>query len=189
MNHIYRLVFNRATGAPQAVSETGRSSVAGRGARCAPVNPCVAGRLSPLALAIRLGAIGIAGIVAAPSAMATCSTAGSTVTCTGVPSLPLFLNNFSSATNGLTVNVNAGAQMNATLGGKVLVLTGSNITLNNSGTVDPALLGLVSVLSGGAQIGNTGASVVNITNASSGIIRGTGGYLGQDLTSLDGAAL
>ncbi|MBU2289053.1 MAG: ESPR domain-containing protein, partial [Gammaproteobacteria bacterium] len=74
MNHIYRLVFNRVTGAPQAVSETGRTSGAGRGARCASANPCVATRLSPLAFAIRLGVIGIAGSVTAPSAMATCST-------------------------------------------------------------------------------------------------------------------
>jgi hypothetical protein len=34
-----------------------------------------------------------------------------------VPSLPLFLNNYASAASGLTVNVNAGAQMNALGGG------------------------------------------------------------------------
>ena len=31
----------------------------------------------------------------------------------GVPTLPLFLNDYSSATSGLTVNVTNGAQMNA----------------------------------------------------------------------------
>jgi hypothetical protein len=41
-------------------------------------------------------------------------------------------------------------------------LTGVNITLNNSGTLDPALLGLVSVLSGGAFIGTGAASTVNV---------------------------
>ena len=108
------------------------------------------------------------------------------MTCTGVPSLPLFLNNFSSATNGLTVNVNAGAQMNATLGGHVLDLTGVNISLNNSGTLDPALLGLVSVLSGGAFIGTGASSTVSVLNNASGIMRGTGMLLGLNLTSLGG---
>ncbi|PTT61492.1 hypothetical protein DBR26_26820, partial [Pseudomonas sp. HMWF007] len=117
------------------------------------------------------------GGVSAP-ALATCSTAGSTVTCSGVPTLPLFLNNFSSATSGLTVNVNSSAQMNATLGGHVMDLTGVNITLNNSGTIDPALLGLVSVLSGGAFIGSGATSTVSVLNNASGIIRGTGMLLG-----------
>jgi len=125
-------------------------------------------RISPLNLAIRLGIAGLVLGLASPQAMAACSpaspTAGATVTCTGVPSLPLFLNTFASAVNGLTVNVNSGAQMNATLGGQVLNLTGNNLTLNNSGTIDPALLGLVTVLSGGVTLGNTAASNVTINN-------------------------
>ncbi len=131
--------------------------------------------------------------LASPAAMAACSpaspTTGATVTCTGVPSLPLLLNTFSSAVNNLTVNVNPGAQLNATLGGIALNLTGNNTTLNNSGTIDPAVLGLVSVLSGGVVVGNTAASAVNITNTATGIIRGTGALLGLNLTSLAGAAL
>ena len=108
----------------------------------------VVSRFSLLSMAVRLGVAGLLfGGVSAP-ALATCSTSGSTVTCTGVPSLPLFLNSFSSATSGLTVNVNSGAQMNATLGGHVMDLTGVNISLNNSGTLDPALLGLVPVATG-----------------------------------------
>ena len=106
-----------------------------------------------------------------------------------MPSLPLFLNNFSSPSSNLTVNVNSGAQMNATLGGHVLDLTGANVTLNNSGTLDPSLLGLVSVLSGGAFIGNGVVSAVSVLNNTSGIMRGTGGLLGLNLTSLDGVAL
>ncbi|VTU15320.1 Fluffing protein [Variovorax sp. PBL-H6] len=188
MNHIYRLIFNRATGAPQAVSEVGRKSGAGQGGQELNVSTFVA-RLSPLGLAIRLGIVGIVGGLAAPSAMATCATSGSTVTCTGVPTLPLFLNNFSSATNGLTVNVNSGAQMNATLGGHVMDLTGVNISLNNSGTLDPALLGLVSVLSGGAFIGTGATSTVSVLNNASGIMRGTGMLLGLNLTSIDGLAI
>ena len=144
---------------------------------------------SPLSLVVRLSVAGLLFCAVSPQAQATCSTVGSTVTCTGVPSLPLFLNNFSSATSGLTVNVNSGAQMNATLGGHVMDLTGVNITLNNSGTIDPAILDLVSVLSGGAFIGTGATSVVNVLNNASGIIRGTGMLLGLNLTSIDGLAI
>lgn len=150
-------------------------------------------RVSPLFLAVRLGVVGVAVGFASSPAMAACTpgnpTAGGTVTCSGVPSLPLFLNNFSSAVNDLTVNVGSAAQLNATLGGQVLNLTGNNITLNNAGLIDPALLGAVTVLSAGAVIGNAGASVVNITNAATGIIRGTGDLLGVNLASLNGMAL
>ena len=146
-------------------------------------------RFSPLSLAVQLSIAGLLfGGVSTP-AQATCSTAGSIVTCTGVPSLPLFLNNFTSPSNNLTVNVNSGAQMNATLGGRVLDLTGVNVTLNNSGTIDPALLGLVSVLSGGAFVGSGLTSTVSVLNNASGIMRGTGMLLGLNLTSVDGLAL
>lgn len=143
---------------------------------------CRCPRISPLYLAIRLGVAGLVIGLASPEVLAACTPAnpadGTTVTCTGVPSLPLFLNTFSSAANGLIVNVNAGAQLNATLAGTALSLTGNNVTLNNSGTVDPSLLGLVTALSGGVVVGNTTASTVNITNSVTGIIRGTGNLLG-----------
>lgn len=150
-------------------------------------------RVSPLFLAVRLGMVGVFVGIISPQAMAACTpgspAAGGTVTCSGVPSLPLFLNTFSSAVNDLTVNVGSAAQLNATLGGQVLNLTGNNITLNNSGLIDPALLGAVTALSAGALIGNAGASVMNITNAATGIIRGTGDLLGVNLVSLNGMAL
>jgi len=150
-------------------------------------------RVCPLSFAVRLGIVGVFASLASPQAMASClpgsPTAGGTVTCSGVPSLPLFLNTFSSAVNDLTVNVGSAAQLNATLGGQVLNLTGNNITLNNAGLIDPGLLGAVTVLSAGAVIGNAGASVVNITNAATGIIRGTGDLLGLNLASLNGMAL
>lgn len=117
------------------------------------------------------------------------SGSGATVTCSGVPALPLFLNTFSSAANNLTVNVNFGAQLNATLGGQVFNLSGNNITLNNAGVIDPALLVAVSVLSGGALIGNGGASTVNITNLATGTMNGTASLLGLDLLTLQGMAL
>ncbi|CAI8940665.1 fibronectin-binding autotransporter adhesin [Pseudomonas sp. IT-P176] len=149
--------------------------------------------LSPLSLAVRLGLAGLFFGLASPQATAACSptspSAGATVTCTGVPTLPLLLNTFSSSVDALTVNVTSGAGLNATLGGAALSLTGNNVTLNNAGTVDPAFAGLITQLSNGVVVGNATASTVNISNAGSGIFRGSAGVLGQALTSLDGMAL
>ncbi|MBV7478306.1 autotransporter-associated beta strand repeat-containing protein [Pseudomonas sp. PDM31] len=172
MNHVFTLVWNAAMGCWNVTHE--HSKRRRKNTR----------RVRKLALSSLL-----LPLLFSSTAQATCSTAGSTVTCTGVPSLPLFLNNFSSATTGLTVNINSGAQMNATLGGHVLDLTGVNISLNNSGTIDPALLGLVSVLSGGAFIGTGATSTVSVLNNASGIIRGTGMLLGLNLTSIDGLGI
>lgn len=116
-------------------------------------------------------------------------TTGATVTCTGVPALPLFLNTFASAVNDLTVNVNAGATMNATLGGNVISLTGINYALTNAGVIDPAFLGPITVLSGGAFIGTGGTSTISVLNNATGIMRGTSGLLGTDLASINGVAL
>lgn len=138
--------------------------------------------LPPLTVAIILCGMSM-------SANATCSAAGSIITCSGVPTLPLFLNDYSSEISGLTVNVTNGTQMNATLGGTVINLTGANINLNNSGTLDPALLGLVSILSGGAFIGTGANSTVSIVNTTTGLIRGTGMLLGLNLTSIDGLGI
>lgn len=66
--------------------------------------------LPPLTVAIILCGMSM-------SANATCSAAGSIITCSGVPTLPLFLNHYSSANSGLTVNVTDGTQMNTTLNG------------------------------------------------------------------------
>lgn len=172
MNHVFALVWNASLGCWTVTHEYSKRCRKG-------TRP-----LGKLALPVLL-----LGASLTQPAQATCSTAGITVTCTGVPSLPLFLNDFSSATSGLTINVNSGAQMNAAAGSKVLNLTGVNISLNNSGTIDPALLGLVSELSGGAFIGTGAASAVSVTNNVSGIIRGTGMLLGQSLTSIDGLAI
>ncbi|MGQ7614925.1 hypothetical protein ACTGW6_10790, partial [Streptococcus suis] len=60
---------------------------------------------------------------------------------------------------------------------------------NNAGTIDPAVLGLVSALSGGVVIGNSTANALNITNAATGVINGTGALLGLNLASLGGMAL
>ncbi len=171
MNRTHRTVWNASLGAWVATSEAARR-----------------GHKSGVRSALSLAAV-VPLLAAMGTAQAACSTIGSTVTCTGVPGLPLFLNNFSSATNGLTVNVNSGAQMNATLGGAVMNLNGVVTTLNNSGTIDPALLGLVSVLSGGVAMGTGVSTGYSITNLASGIIRGTAGGQGATLTSVGGLAL
>lgn len=172
MNHVFALVWNASLGCWAVTHEF--SKRCRKGSRCS-------GKLALAALLLSTGF--------SSSAFATCSTAGSTVTCTGVPVLPLFLNQYSSATNGLTVNVNPGAQMNAILGGHVMDLTGVNISLNNTGTLDPALFGFVSILSGGAFIGTGATSAVSVLNNASGIMRGTGMLLGLNLTSIDGLAI
>lgn len=51
------------------------------------------------------------------------------------------------------------------------------------------MLGLVSVLSGGAFIGTGATSTVSVLNNASGIMRGTGMLLGPNLTSIDGLAI
>lgn len=150
-------------------------------------------RISALSLAIRLGVAGLVMGLASPDVFAACSpaspTAGATVTCTGVPTLLLIPNTFNSAVNTLTVNVTAGTKLNTLVGGVALSLTGNNTTLNNAGTIDPAVLGLVSALSGGVVIGNSTANALNITNAATGVINGTGALLGLNLASLGGMAL
>ncbi|MGF0238008.1 autotransporter-associated beta strand repeat-containing protein [Rhodococcus sp. IEGM1300] len=146
-------------------------------------------RFSKLSIAVQLSVAGLLFGGISAEALASCSTIGATVTCSGTP-LPL--NTFASATNNLTVNVGTGTQMNAVLGGHVLDLTGINITLNNSGTIDPAVLGgALSVLSGGAFIGTVATSTVNVLNNVGGIIRGTGALLGVGLplTSIEGLAI
>ena len=191
MNKTYRSIWNQALGSWVAAPETARTGknssknivALSTGATTIGVVPAL-GKIRDVAAAVILclGSI-------STSAWATCSAAGSTITCSGVPTLPLFLNDYSSATSGLTVNVTNGAQMNSTLGGKVINLTGANITLNNSGTLDPALRDPVSILSGGAFIGTGATSTVSIVNNTTGIIRGTGMLLGLNLTSIDGLGI
>lgn len=79
-----------------------------------------------------------AGIV---PAHATCSQAGTTVTCSGVanPLAP----SFSSNLNNINATVNPGASVGVLLGvgGTAMSLTGNNTTLTNNGTIDPSALG------------------------------------------------
>ncbi|MDN4591511.1 autotransporter outer membrane beta-barrel domain-containing protein [Xenophilus aerolatus] len=132
-------------------------------------------------------AIAIAVPWAAQPAWAVCTTAGSTVTCSGAANP--FAPSFSTAADDTTVNVEPGAGVGVLLGDTALTMTGNNAQLNNSGTIDPSLLGLLSVLSSGAVIGNASASNVSVTNNVGGVIRGTTGVLGLNLLGLTGMAL
>jgi outer membrane autotransporter protein len=187
MNTFHRSLWNPSLGACVAVSEITQA----RGKRCSGGIRRNGGTVkgSRLCLAVRFGTLGLVAGLGSFSAMATCATAGVTVTCTGVPSVPLFLNTFSSASNGLTVNVEPGAQMNSSTGGTAVQLTGTNITLNNSGTIDPFILGATWDLSNAVVLGNATASTVSINNNATGVIRGTTDSLGTFLTTFQGFAL
>ncbi|WJR29522.1 beta strand repeat-containing protein [Pseudomonas mosselii] len=155
--------------------------------RAAPRSPA---RFSQLSLAVSLAVGAMAFGLSSEQALAVCSAAGSTITCNGAanPLAPSYTNGGS----GLTVNVNPGASLGTLLGvgGTSLSLAGNNNTLNNSGTIDPTLLGLLSIQSSAVLIGNTGTgSILNINNNATGVIKGTGALLGANLLNLTGMAL
>ncbi|KTD45268.1 Extracellular serine protease precursor [Legionella quinlivanii] len=147
------------------------------------------GKLSKLSMSIL--AATCAGLLNTNTANAYCIPAfpqnGDVVTCLP-PTDPLAPSYFSAA-NNLTVNVESGAYLSVLLGlgGTALALPGNNITLNNNGTIDPSLLGLLNILSTGTFIGNANPSNVNVTN--NGYMSGTSGVLGVTLADLTGMAL
>lgn len=190
MNHSYRSIWNAALGTWVAAPETaraGKNSAKSTVRISAGNTPAGAGALVGRVRAVAAAAALLCLVGISPAAWAACTTAGSIVTCSGLGTR-LLPNNFSSAADGLMVNIKAGAQMNAVLGSHVIKLTGTNLSLFNSGTIDPALLGPVSLLSGGAFLGNGATSAISVSNTS-GIIRGTGRLLGPNLTSIDGLAI
>jgi outer membrane autotransporter protein len=134
-------------------------------------------------------AIAVAAPWAAQPAWAACSAAGTTVTCSGAanPLAP----SYATGADNATVNVNPGASVGVLLGigGTALTMTGNNAQLNNSGRIDPSLFGLTSLLSSGAVIGNGAASTVTVNNNLGGVINGTSGLLGLNLSGLTGMAL
>ncbi|MFH7518941.1 ESPR domain-containing protein, partial [Pseudomonas syringae group genomosp. 7] len=93
MNRIYRLVFNRALGVMQVASEVAQNP--GGSAVCTARMPRLRAHQLTVALAATL---------ASGSALAAC-TGTTTVDCDGTTNI----NNYSNATNGLTLNIASGA--------------------------------------------------------------------------------
>ncbi|WP_250633788.1 autotransporter-associated beta strand repeat-containing protein [Pinirhizobacter soli] len=186
MNRIYRLVWNRALRVLQVASElsTQRNGSQAAGGRCLSTRLW----LKPLAMAMVLATPWLGG-----RAYAACTpanpTAGATVTCTGAANI--LAPSYAATANNLTVNVQAGGSAGVLLGigGTAMTLTGNNTTLNNAGTIDPSLLGLLSLLSSGTFIGNSAASTVTVNNQATGVMNGTSGLLGVSINGLTGMAL
>ena len=189
MNRIYRLVWNRALRVLQVASEhsTQRHGVTACAGTSAP-RDAIARRRLAVSVAVSLVLPWISGVT-----WATCTpnnpTAGATVICSGAanPLAP----SYSASANNLTVNVSTGASSGVLLGigGTAMTLTGNNTALNNSGTIDPSLLGLLSILSSGTVVGNSAASTTTVNNTSTGVMNGTSGLLGVNLSGLTGMAL
>ena len=189
MNRTYRLVWNHALRVLQVASELAPGQTTGHSAAST----------APRAIRRRLIALAClaAGAGSIDSAMAACSpinpTNGATVTCSGAAN-PLAPSYASSADN-LTVNVAPGASVGVLLGlgGTAMSLTGNGTILTNAGTIDPSLLGLLSLLSSGTVIGNPdlGAAIPGstVTVSNQGTMNGTTGLLGLNLPDLTGMAL
>ena len=151
-------------------------------------NPILSGRTRMNKLSRKPLFLGCAIFMGAISqqAAAACAQTGSTVNCTGVP--VVLGNPYSNAQDGLTVNVANGAVVSSLLGlGQAMSLTGNNVTFNNSGTISPNFLGVLSALSEGTVIGNANASNHTITN--NGNLYGTASLVGVGLGGLNGTAL
>jgi len=191
MNRIYRLVWNGTLRVLQVASELAHARSA--------VVPAGGTRRLPARRLLALSCLAACAAVPLESAMAACSPVnpanGATVTCTGAanPLAP----SYATASSNLTVNVAAGGSTGVLLGlgGTAMSLTGDGNTLNNAGSIDPSLLGLLSLLSSGTVIGNPNlgtaiaGSTVTVNNQSSGVMKGTTGLLGLNLSSLTGMAL
>jgi len=167
LNHTYRLVWNRKLRVWQAASELaaqargGRSSSGGR----------VSARAPRYALNVAL-AMGLSSLSAA--VQATCSLVGSNAVCTGAanplfPGYALAIDGTVTVQQGATVGVIPGA------GGTAMNLTGSTVTLTNSGWIDPTILGPSSVVAAGVAIGNGSVNTLSIVNTATGTIGGVVG--------------
>lgn len=189
MNHVYRLVWNRAMRMWQPVSELAAQPRGG--AAPAAVYAPVRWRLHAVAAALGLGLAGWG-----PASLAACSTAGLTVTCTtsANPLMPYY----SNAVNNLSVSLSESGSVGVLLGtgGTAMLLQGSNLSVTNLGKIDAHVLGDgLSALSSGLVLGlpeasTPGFSIYNVRNEASGLIRGSGtdSYSAQ-MADLTGMAL
>src|SRR6187402_2102325 len=135
--------------------------------------------------------LALASMMAMPllsgTAHAACTTAGVTITCaTGSNT-----NNVASSTDAVTMTVQTGAVLSVPplLGGSALTLSGNGINLDNSGTIDPALNGGLSLAASGAVLGNNtvGGNTINVHNLAGGNINGLVNAL--SLLSIGGQSL
>ncbi|MFJ2992302.1 autotransporter-associated beta strand repeat-containing protein [Pandoraea sp. NPDC087047] len=183
--HLYRLVWRHCRVDVVPAPETARQSAGAPASRVRRARRSA----SPFLTRVCLACMALLGAAVPMSSWATCTAAGSVVTCSGAanPLAPSYAN----AANNLQVNVNNGAGIGVLLGvgGTALTLTGNNVTLVNAGTVDPSLLGGIGLLATGTVIGNgnAGGSTQTVTNT--GTMRGTVGILGVSLPGLTGLAL
>ncbi len=173
MNRSFKSVFNRRTGTWQVVSEKVRNAGKTGGSTSLP------------ALAIRMVAAGMISGLFSPQAQALCTTDGSTVSCTGVTV------GLVSSTSNLTANVQNGAQIFPGVVDQInsVSLTGTGVTVNNGGRIDPSLLPDLVSLASGLNISNNAGSTVTVNNLASGQIMGTSTLLGANLLNLGGVGL
>lgn len=147
-------------------------------------------RRGGLTRSLLASSLSLALLMSAESAMArTCTTIGTTVNCTGTTTVldipPYYVNN----TNNLTVNFSQESGAGALLGfGAAVLLSGNNVTLNNAGTIDPNLLGVLSVLTTGTIVGN-GANASNNTINNDGSMYGGYSLVNVGLLNGTGAAV
>lgn len=189
MNHVYRLVWNRAMRMWQPVSELAAQPRGG--AAPSAVYAPVRWRLHAVAVALGLG---LAGWGSAAQAM--CSAAGLTVTCTGsaYPLQP----SYSNAASGLSVTLNQNSELGVLVGtgGTALRLQNNNVTVTNNGAVDVFALGSVlNILSSGLVMGMPETTApafgtYTVNNNIFGMLRGSGDPIYQaQLAGLTGMAL
>jgi len=185
MNRIYRSIWNATLGAWVAAPETARTGGSAAASTVEGHSVSSADRLRVSWRGVASAIAIVCGGVAATPAHALCTTVGATVSCTGL-TIGLV-----SSTSNLTVNVQNGAQIYPGVVDAVnsVSLTGTGVTVNNAGRIDPSLLpGLVS-LSSGLNISNAAGSTVTVNNLASGQIMGTSTLLGANLLNLGGVGL
>lgn len=189
MNHVYRLVWNRAMRMWQPVSELAAQPRGG--AAPTAVYAPVRWRLHAMAAALGLGLAAWG-----PAAMADCAVSGATVTC-GTPANQL-LPNYADASDGLSVTVGPNGTVGVLLGtgGTAMLLQGNNGSVINNGVVDAFALGSgLAVVSSGLVLGKPEGSTptvgtYSVQNGAPGLIGGSGRdtYEAQ-LADLSGMAL
>ncbi|MDH1701017.1 autotransporter domain-containing protein [Comamonas terrigena] len=187
MNRIYRSIWNATLGAWVAAPETARTG--GSAAASTVEGHAASATTRPLVLRWHgiAGAIAVAwGTMAAAPAYAACVLNFPNVNCSAAT-----IGNQSFANSNLVFNVASGGTITPmTQGSPVVSLTGTGITVNNSGRIDPALLANLSTVTTGLRVSNAAGSTVTVRNNLTGTLMGStlalpGGLMG----SLDGNAL